>query len=653
MFNRRSALLAVVGGSALCAFGGTASAAVVHQYTFNNGTVNDSVGAASGATLPATLSTGITGDFTIEQFVTIAGQSALTTNFSIAKDTTHFILVNPSTNGGAATAVFDDGGTPQTLAPAAGTVLTAAGTSGANLNHMVAITYQANTGNVALYLDGVSLATGTLVTKGGANSPFSSTATTNLLADVIGANTGVNDDSPTTTTEFRVLNNVQSPAQVAADFSGPTTVGVPEPASLGLLGLGGPGPSGPSPADRLNGSILSILSDGCCRFMRMSGSMRDRHKMPGAFARRLFVCAVRLFFCPLLTCLACTSGSAGCNKADPGGAGPVPGQWFEDVTDKSGVHFVHDAGPADQWFMPEVIGSGAALFDFDNKGDQGRLGLYLVQNGGAGSKSTNKLFRQNGDGTFSDVSAGSGLDVAGYGMGVAVGDVNNDGLPDVLVTEYGGVRLFLNKGNGKFTDVTARGRRCATRTGRSRPPSSTTTATAGSTWSSSTTSHYDPALHCPDASGRPDYCGPRHFPGTVTQLFHNLGRAEGRRSAPVRGRHRAIGAGLPARPRPGRRLRSTSTATAGPTYSSPTTPSPTTLDQPAATAPSRKRRPCAASPTTRWGKRRPTWASPLGDVRRRRPVRRLRHPPDRGDATPCGCRGRAASSRTEDGGRAG
>src|ERR1700688_142669 len=58
------------------------------------------------------------------------------------------------------------------------------------------------------------------------------------------------------------------------------------------------------------------------------------------------------------------------------------------------------------------------------------------------------------DGTFKDVTDGSGLDIAGHNMGVAIGDVNNDGLPDVLVTQYGGVRLFLNNGNGTFTDVT-------------------------------------------------------------------------------------------------------------------------------------------------------------------------------------------------------
>src|SRR5579859_4915991 len=124
--------------------------------------------------------------------------------------------------------------------------------------------------------------------------------------------------------------------------------------------------------------------------------------------------------------------------------------WFADVTDEVGLNFVHDAGPTGDYFMPQIMGSGAALFDFDN---DGRLDVLLIQNGGP-KGATNRLFRQDSDGKFTDVSAGSGLDVAGYGMGVAIGDVNNDGWPDVLITEYRGVRLFLNNGNRTFTEVT-------------------------------------------------------------------------------------------------------------------------------------------------------------------------------------------------------
>src|SRR5205807_3547233 len=124
--------------------------------------------------------------------------------------------------------------------------------------------------------------------------------------------------------------------------------------------------------------------------------------------------------------------------------------WFEDVTSAVGLDFVHDPGPTDDYFMPQSMGSGCAFLDFD--GD-GRIDIYLLHQGGPGGKK-NQLFQQQADGTFKDVSQGSGLDIAGYSTGVAVGDVNNDGLPDVVVTQYGGIKLFLNRGGGRFEDAT-------------------------------------------------------------------------------------------------------------------------------------------------------------------------------------------------------
>src|SRR5262245_36907818 len=112
--------------------------------------------------------------------------------------------------------------------------------------------------------------------------------------------------------------------------------------------------------------------------------------------------------------------------------GPIRPPWFEDVTDELGLDFVHDAGPVGEarLFMPQIVGSGAAIFDFD--GD-GLPDLYLLNNGGPRGR-PNRLFKQLPGGRFRDVSRGSGLDIAGHNMGVAVGDVNNDGRPDVLVT---------------------------------------------------------------------------------------------------------------------------------------------------------------------------------------------------------------------------
>lgn len=126
-------------------------------------------------------------------------------------------------------------------------------------------------------------------------------------------------------------------------------------------------------------------------------------------------------------------------------------QWFADVTAQSKVDFRHDTGPWGDYFMPDSAGSGGALLDFNN---DGRLDILIIQMTGPGSGKTHGLYRQEPDGTFTDVTKGSGLDVEGHGMGAACGDVNNDGLVDVAITYYTGTKLFINAGEGKFVDVT-------------------------------------------------------------------------------------------------------------------------------------------------------------------------------------------------------
>lgn len=200
----------------------------------------------------------------------------------------------------------------------------------------------------------------------------------------------------------------------------------------------------------------------------------------------------------------------------------VEAPWFEDVTDKLGIHFIHDAGPTGTYFMPQQVGSGAAFFDFD--GD-GRLDIYLLQNGGPeGPK--NVLYRQMSDGTFADVSKGSGLDFAGHCMGVAIGDINNDGWPDVLVTLYTGVKLFLNNGNGTFTDITEQ-------SGLSNPAWGTSAAFFDydrDGWLDLVVVSYvdyDPTHPCYAPSGGRDYCAPKTFKGRVSRLFHNESKGAG------------------------------------------------------------------------------------------------------------------------------
>ena len=123
---------------------------------------------------------------------------------------------------------------------------------------------------------------------------------------------------------------------------------------------------------------------------------------------------------------------------------------------------------------------------------------------------------------FTDVSAGSGLDIAGYGMGVAIGDVNNDGWPDVLVTEFGGVRLFLNNGNGTFTEITKAAGLDTLLWG----TSASFVDYDRDGWLDLVVVNYlDYArISCFGTGGQRDYCPPKSFAGTVTKLYRNLGR---------------------------------------------------------------------------------------------------------------------------------
>jgi enediyne biosynthesis protein E4 len=127
---------------------------------------------------------------------------------------------------------------------------------------------------------------------------------------------------------------------------------------------------------------------------------------------------------------------------------------FTDVTKAAGITFVHNSGRAGKKFLPETLGSGAAFFDAD--GD-GWIDLFLVNSKdwvAKGRRSLSALYRNTGKGTFTNVTAGSGLDVEMYGMGVAAGDYDNDGRPDLYVTALEGDRLFRNLGGGRFSDVT-------------------------------------------------------------------------------------------------------------------------------------------------------------------------------------------------------
>jgi len=126
-----------------------------------------------------------------------------------------------------------------------------------------------------------------------------------------------------------------------------------------------------------------------------------------------------------------------------------------DVTSKAGISFRHNSGAYGGKLLPETLGSGCAFLDYDGDGWQDILlvnGMDWV--GHKKQRSTLKLYRNNRNGTFTDVTKAAGLDIEMYGMGVAVGDYNNDGFPDVLITCVGQNRLFQNTGKGTFVDVT-------------------------------------------------------------------------------------------------------------------------------------------------------------------------------------------------------
>ena len=130
---------------------------------------------------------------------------------------------------------------------------------------------------------------------------------------------------------------------------------------------------------------------------------------------------------------------------------------FEEIAERSGLTFVSDSSPTPNKNQPETMVAGVALFDYDN---DGYLDVYLV-NGAAipsltkdSPKYWNRLYHNNHDGTFTDVTEKAGVAGEGYGMGVAIGDYDNDGWPDIYVLNTGKNQLFHNNGNGTFTDVT-------------------------------------------------------------------------------------------------------------------------------------------------------------------------------------------------------
>ena len=204
---------------------------------------------------------------------------------------------------------------------------------------------------------------------------------------------------------------------------------------------------------------------------------------------------------------------------------------FKEVAQQVGLKFQHFNGMTGKFYLPEITGSGAALFDFDNDGD---LDVFLVQgnvlepNTRRNGTLFGKLFRNDlipgKTLSFTDVTQKSGIVAAGYGMGVATGDINNDGLPDLYLSNLGSNQMYLNKGDGKFVDVT--------KESGTDDPRWTTSASFfdydRDGWLDLMLVNYaefsvNNSPTCYAATTAKDYCTPRAFRAPGNRLFHNKG----------------------------------------------------------------------------------------------------------------------------------
>jgi len=223
----------------------------------------------------------------------------------------------------------------------------------------------------------------------------------------------------------------------------------------------------------------------------------------------------------------------GCGREAPPPPGPAadepaapPGAAFVDVAAASGLGFRHFNGAAGRRYDPEIMGSGAALFDYDGDGDLDALllnGAPLPGTPTPAEAPRNRLFRNDGSGRFEDVTDAAGLGHPGFGMGLAVGDLDNDGDADLLVTNYGPDVLYRNNGDGTFEDVSA------------------ATGLDDARWTTSAAFldydadgdldvyvaaylDFDPATHKPCTVRELEvYCGPHHFNGLADRLYRNDG----------------------------------------------------------------------------------------------------------------------------------
>jgi hypothetical protein len=234
-------------------------------------------------------------------------------------------------------------------------------------------------------------------------------------------------------------------------------------------------------------------------------------------------------FLPALLAALLLSGCGRRPVSPIGSAGSVPtpaGVRFVDVTAQAGIHFQHTSGRSGRFYLPETLGSGCAFLDYNH---DGKPDLFFV-NGSRLPGFTGKgpfypaLYRNNGDGTFTEVTREAGLDVDCYGLGVAIADYDGDGFEDLYLTALGPDHLFRNNGDGTFSDVTRRA-----------GIGDSTFATSAAWFDYNRDGYLDlfvcryarwsPEKNqvCPDSVGRKHLCGPSYYPGLPSILYRNNG----------------------------------------------------------------------------------------------------------------------------------